>query len=261
MPPSHLKSLSVLIAVKNGASLLSRTLDSLFSEIERAQVIAQVIAIDDGSSDDSLSVLSRYPIEIGEIGEIAANSIPVGLAQARNLALEKASGEFIAFLDQDDIVVPGSFSRRIEFLERHPDFEAVAGEIASVIDEEGKTLGDFYQLSGKARGHFLLSWKLVEKTAEIPGALWLYLFRRKFLLSIGLFSSEWDELTDQEFLYRVLQKASIPHREIGVAHYRIHQKNSTVRWAGDRIGVNPRVKALGALLAMKYGLSPSWQAS
>ena len=81
------------------------------------------------------------------------------------------------------------------------------------------------------------------------------------ICSICLFSSEWDELTDQEFLYRVLQKASIPHREIGVAHYRIHQKNSTVRWAGDRIGVNPRVKALGALLAMKYGLSPSWQAS
>ena len=151
-------------------------------------------------------------------------------------------------------MVSESFSKRLEFLDSFPEFPAVVGEIADVIDDKGETLGSFEKLSGKSPPGSLLTWDLLQKGQAIPGALWLYLFRAEFLKSMGPFLPQWEALTDQEFLYRVLRKHPIVHRNFPVARYRIHGSNHTVFFQNHRVHVNPKVKALGVLLAMQYGL-------
>ena len=129
--PFMKKRLSILMAIKNGAGYLRETLDSLFAEVGKED---EVIAVDDGSSDESPRILGRYPLQL------FACPAPGGLARARNLLVEKARGEFVTFLDQDDLVVSESFSKRLEFLLSCPELPAVVGEIADVIDTRAKAL-------------------------------------------------------------------------------------------------------------------------
>jgi glycosyltransferase involved in cell wall biosynthesis len=238
-------SLSILLAVHNGAPYLAAMLDSLFAA---APPDAEVIAVDDGSTDESCRILERYPLALHRCLE------PVGLAGARNLGLARANSALVTFVDQDDIVVKNSFADRMAFLAAHPEIPAVAGCIADVIGAQTESLGDFYTLSGKRSGDYLLDWESVRGGAAIPGALWLYLFRTAYLRDLAPFEAKWETLTDQELLYRAIRRAPIPCRTIPVARYRIHGTNATVRWTGEAIGVVPRVKALGAMLALTNGI-------
>jgi len=237
------KSLSILMAIQNGARFLPRTLDALFSQISPEH---EVIAVDDGSSDDSARILSQYSLDLHRFPS------PRGLAHARNLALQKASGRYVTFLDQDDLLTPGALSRRMNYLDQHPPTVGVAGEIAGLIGENNELLGDFYQLSGTSRSEAPLKWSDIQQGASIPGALWLYMFRRDFLIEMQPFDPQWGALCDQEFLYRALQHSPIARQPIPVAHYRIHANNSTVHWDKGHLHAHPRTKALGVLLKMKY---------
>lgn len=239
------KKLSILINTRNGERFLPQMLDSLFSQMRND---FEVIAVDDGSTDGTCRILSDYPIKLHAFGENR------GLPTARNKALELAQGEYVAFLDQDDIIVPGSFMARLAYLTTHGQ-EAVVGQIADVINEQGKRLGDFYELSGKERPQGKLRWKDISQGENLPGALWLYMFKTAFLKRQSPFDPAWDILCDQEYLYRLIQQHDINHQPIPVAHYRIHSTNTTVHWEKGGIGTHPRTKALGVMLAMKYKIT------
>ena len=167
--------------------------------------------MDDGSSDESPRILAATPCNFSRV------PLPAGLARARNLLVEKARGEFVTFLDQDDLVVSESFSKRLELLLSCPELPAVVGEIADVIDHKGQSLGSFEKLSGKSpRGKPSHLGLIAKRTSDSGGVVALS-FCAEFLKSMGPFLPEWDVLTDQEFLYRVLRKHSIVHRNFPVA--------------------------------------------
>ena len=88
-------SFSVIIPVFNRASLVARTIDSVLAQTE-ADV--EVIAVDDGSTDGSLEVLASYGSRIAVLQQ--ANRGP---GAARNLGARHARGDYLAFLDSDDL--------------------------------------------------------------------------------------------------------------------------------------------------------------
>ena len=90
---------SVVIPAHNAAACLPAALDSV-----RAQTFTdwEVVAVDDGSSDDTWSVLESAGLRVRAF----RNPQPAGPAAARNRALAEASGELVAFLDADDLLLP-----------------------------------------------------------------------------------------------------------------------------------------------------------
>lgn len=92
----HFKRLtvSVVIPVKNGSEYLDEVLQSVLSQKIEANL--EVIAVDSGSTDGSLGIIDRYPVEIIEI-----DPSDFGHGKTRNIAVERSSGDFIAFLTQD----------------------------------------------------------------------------------------------------------------------------------------------------------------
>lgn len=96
--------LSVIVPVYNGEKYIVRCLDSLvaqdFPDVE-------VICIDDGSSDASLSILRSYAERDSRIRVIAQENR--GVSAARNVGLDAARGEWIGFVDSDDELVPGAW--------------------------------------------------------------------------------------------------------------------------------------------------------
>ncbi len=102
---------TVIVPVFNRQRLVRRTIDSV---LKAAPEGTQVIAVDDGSSDDSLGVLQSY----GDRLQIATQSRS-GPGAARNRGIELATGEYIVFVDSDDMLFPWSIAVYRELINRH----------------------------------------------------------------------------------------------------------------------------------------------
>lgn len=74
----------------------------------------ELIVIDDGSTDDTLGLLQSYP------NIVVARQERRGVSAARNAGIRLASGRFLAFLDSDDLWLPGKLSAQMTFFKEHP---------------------------------------------------------------------------------------------------------------------------------------------
>ena len=95
---------SVIIPTYNRADLVSETIDSVLAQSYRD---FEVIVVDDGSTDASGEVLARYGEQIRVVLQENA-----GEAVARNAGIRVASGEYVGFLDSDDIWLPPKLAPR-----------------------------------------------------------------------------------------------------------------------------------------------------
>ena len=92
--------LSVIVPVYNAENYLERCLDSL---IEQTLDEIEIICVDDNSADKSLEILKKYAKKDERLRYIHCD-INGGESKARNIGLDNANGEFIAFVDNDDTV-------------------------------------------------------------------------------------------------------------------------------------------------------------
>ena len=103
---------SVVTPVYNGEAFLRETLDSIFAlDYEPFEVIV----VDDGSTDGSGAIARSYP------GLRYIRQENLGPAAARNTGIEAARGEFLAFVDADDVVLPQKLTVQVGYLLTHPE--------------------------------------------------------------------------------------------------------------------------------------------
>jgi glycosyltransferase involved in cell wall biosynthesis len=107
-------SVSLIVPVFNAEGTLVQTFESIKSEIsESPEIVWEVIAVDDGSTDGSAEVLkswkSQLPLKTFALDHTG------GPASPRNLGIEEATGEFVFFLDSDDILMPGGLTAAIKY--------------------------------------------------------------------------------------------------------------------------------------------------
>jgi glycosyltransferase involved in cell wall biosynthesis len=124
--------ISLIIPAFNAAEFLAQALDSA-----RAQHLApaEIIVVDDGSSDDT-ALIARARGDARVISR--ANGGP---ALARNTGLEAARGEIIAFLDADDLWPPDKLSSQSAILAADPDCQLVLGRSTAVRYVPGEEAG------------------------------------------------------------------------------------------------------------------------
>lgn len=111
---------SVVIPVYNGAAFVRETIDAVLAQ-DYAEI--EIIAVDDGSADTSRAVLDSYGEKVTVIRQ--ANG---GSARARNAGFARSRGEFVLFLDHDDVPPAHKVSRQVELLQRHPEDEIVISD-------------------------------------------------------------------------------------------------------------------------------------
>ncbi len=123
--------LSVIIPCYNAERYIAATLDSVLAQTLRP---AEVLVIDDGSTDGSAAIIRQYaqqpdsPIQLIQ----QANA---GESRARNVGIQRATSPFIAFLDADDIWMPDKTARQLALLQQHPDAVCVHCRIFNFRDE------------------------------------------------------------------------------------------------------------------------------
>ncbi len=113
MNPPITISISVILPVYNSERWLSECINSILEQTLRP---LEIIAVNDGSTDDSQTILARY----GDILTIL-NQPNRGASAARNAAAQVARGEWLAFIDSDDTWNPSKLQKQAELLTSQPD--------------------------------------------------------------------------------------------------------------------------------------------
>jgi glycosyltransferase involved in cell wall biosynthesis len=177
---------SVVVPVYNGELYLADALDSISAQ---DYCPFQVIVVDDGSEDNTAEIARSYK----EVRYIYQTN--QGHAMAKNVGISAAQGEFIAFLDADDLWTPNKLSAQISY---HLDHPQVGYTIAKqrIFLEPGAVAPSWYKTE------FLLE----DHMAFIPSAL---VVRRSVFDQIGDFDSSYRHGNDADWFFRA-KDAGIP---------------------------------------------------
>jgi glycosyltransferase involved in cell wall biosynthesis len=133
LPIETLPSISIVVPSFNHASYLRQTLDSI---INQGYPKLQIIVVDGGSSDGSQEILFEYQDEL----TYWVSEPDCGQANALNKGFAKATGEILAWLNSDDVYLPGALWRAAQcFLER-PAIDVCYGHRV-LLDEKGFEIG------------------------------------------------------------------------------------------------------------------------
>ena len=108
------KLLSVVIPVYNVKDYLGKTLDCI---IEQTYKNWELILVDDGSDDGSLEIARAYCEKDERIRLYQRDRLPKGAPSCRNMGFELAKGDYLIYLDSDDIIAPYCFKQRVEYIE------------------------------------------------------------------------------------------------------------------------------------------------
>jgi glycosyltransferase involved in cell wall biosynthesis len=208
---------SVIIPNYNSGNYLHEALMSVFSQDYKS---LEVIVVDDGSTDDSLSKITEFSEQI-----LLLKSENFGAASARNIGILASKGQLIAFLDSDDLWVASKLSTQVEILEEN-DLDLVYCSGQEFQDESGlgslqkaKYKGDCYQYFRKypSRDIFAIG----------PSGV---LLKKSLLKLSGIFDTAIPAPTeDWDFFRRYSQYAKVGFSEKVLVLRRIHKDNISRR--------------------------------
>lgn len=129
--------LSVVIPTWNRAHLVCEAIESALSQ--RAGQV-EVIVVDDGSTDDTADVLAQ---SFGSRIHLLRSQRRRGVGAARNAGARLASGQLVAFLDSDDLWLPGKLDAELRALERFPEAEAVVSDSLNFLEGQAEEQSRF----------------------------------------------------------------------------------------------------------------------
>ncbi|MCA1994727.1 MAG: glycosyltransferase [Coleofasciculus sp. S288] len=176
--------ISVIIPVYNGERTIKETVKSVLNQ---TLLNLEVIIINDGSQDSTLEVVSSISDP-----RIKIFSYPnAGVSVSRNRGIAQATGEYISFLDADDLWTPDKLEAQLKALQANPE-AAVAYSWTDWIDESGQFL--------RPGGHMIANGKVYEKLLlrDFVESGSNPLIRRQALAEVGEFDSwvspaeDWD---------------------------------------------------------------------
>ena len=125
---------SCILPVYNGAAHLRDALESVLAQ-QYAPI--EIVAVDDGSTDESPAILAACGSRVRVIRQPNG-----GPAAARNAGIHAARGELIAFLDQDDRWHPRKLARQVAHLQANPQLDVVVAHVESFWEGEAPRAAD-----------------------------------------------------------------------------------------------------------------------
>jgi glycosyltransferase involved in cell wall biosynthesis len=232
---------SVVIPAYNSENLIAETIESVFNQTYQNY---EIIAVDDGSTDGTLNVLRRYTPRVKVLTKQNG-----GPASARNLAIQNSSGEYIAFLDNDDLWVEGKLEEQVAFLDSHTDIGLLFSEALMFSQENGerrilRKIGytvdpTFYLL---LFGNFIPSCTVV--------------IRRACVDKVGLLNESLIGTDDYEYWMRIARAFPMAAIPKPLAYYRIHEGN----YLGDGRHIEKELSlTLAAIYEIEKLFPKMWQ--
>jgi glycosyltransferase involved in cell wall biosynthesis len=188
---------SVIIPTYNRAATLRRTVDSALAQTYQP---VEVIVVDDGSADGTVDVLRSYGDRIHAITQPNG-----GPSAARNTGAKAANGEWLAFLDSDDVWKPEKIGRQVRMVtDRVRKIDCCMAN-AAIINEDGSPGPTTFDVSGvgtrKPDGYWLNPAALFASRFILFNQV--ALIRREAFVRVGGFNPELRLLEDHDLAFRL----------------------------------------------------------
>lgn len=213
-PGTHVSTVKISIVTPsyNQAEYLEETIQSVLNQ---RYPDLEYIIVDGGSSDNSKDIIDKYSSKLYWYVSEPDN----GQADAINKGMSRASGEICAFLNSDDLYLPGALQLVATYFEQNPTCNWVCGDTVYF----GENILSYHHCSKvPTKPVHALIW---EYHTPQPGMFW-----RRSVLDV-FFNTSYDYCFDHDFYLKLLQ-LGVPckHIKYPVAAYRLHSTSKTVNY-------------------------------
>ncbi len=158
-------AVSVILPVYNGERYIIEALDSISSQTYQP---AEVIVVDDGSTDKTVDLVESYGSSITSLRQ--GNS---GAATARNTGIQASSGEYLAFLDHDDLWVANKLEMQLAAFVKKPELDMVFGHATQFYCQSlDETERSKLKLPEKPMPAYLAGSRLVKRESFLKAGLY-----------------------------------------------------------------------------------------
>ncbi|MFL6231246.1 MAG: glycosyltransferase family 2 protein [Pyrinomonadaceae bacterium] len=205
-----LPKLSIVTPSYNQGKFLEET---ILSVLDQGYEPLEYIVIDGGSTDESVDVIRRYEKHLA----YWVSEKDRGQVHAINKGLGRATGDLFAYINSDDVYLPGAFQAAVSHFEANPDCDWLCGD--TIMFGEGHATELVSAVVPKSAAH-ALSWAY---RAPQPGMFW-----KRELVGAG-FDEQWRYDFDHDLYVRLLLAGhACEHLPSTVAKYRLHGASKTV---------------------------------
>jgi len=209
--------ISIIIPTYNSATFLKQTIDSVINQTYRNW---ELLIVDDGSTDDILEIVNPAINKDSRIQYFESAENFGGPAKPRNIGIQHSKGEFIAFLDSDDIWVPNKLELQMECFSKNSDILLVGTNCQTFPNGISNEL--FLFKNKIISFNYLLNNRKGIITSSV-------LMKRKVIDLIGYFDEDKRLIAveDTDFWLRLLkfQDYSVLIMKESLVKYRLHGNN------------------------------------
>jgi len=210
-------TLSIIMNCHNCSKYLSKALESVYQQTFKDY---EIIFWDNKSTDTSAEIALSY----GEPLKYFKGEEFLPLGTARNLAINKARGKYIAFLDCDDMWLPEKLEMQCKLLDSNEDLGLVYSD-SYMVDYDGNCRKNTcFEVLKPYRGSVLKELLL---NNFIP--LLTVVIRKQVLDEVGLFNPRYEIVEEYDLWLKIAELYSIDFTDRPLAKYRVHDKSSTKR--------------------------------
>ena len=207
---------SVILPVRNGVRFVRDAIGSALSQLAPND---EIVVVDDASTDATRSVIA----DMREPRVRVVDGLGRGVSSARNIGLAAATGEFIAFLDHDDLWPSSRHARLLEALLANDEIDCVVGRLRLRMEQDAISLPQLADMDGRLAANLSLCTAL---------------FRRRILDLVGGFDEDMRFCEDSDYFMRLTERNyHVVLCDIDALIYRRHSTNATCDVAGAEDGV------------------------
>jgi glycosyltransferase involved in cell wall biosynthesis len=205
---------TIIIPVYNREKYVADALNSLLNDDYQPK---EIVVVDDGSTDKTAEILSKYE------GINYHYQEHQGVSVARNTGLNLSHGRYITFLDSDDIWMPGRLEYSVNFFQSHPEVDYLLGKQETFLED-----GFLKPI------HIKQSWLDFPQESSGTGVL---MTKKTCFDKVGFFNTDFRSSEDKEWLLRAseakLQMARIP---LIMVKQRLHGQNISLQENENQMG-------------------------
>jgi glycosyltransferase involved in cell wall biosynthesis len=236
----QLPLVSVIIPVYNAEKYLQLAIDSVLNQTYSN---IELILINDLSTDRSseICLLNKDPRI-----KYFQNDRNLGIALTRNTGFSKASGKYIAILDNDDIAMPTRIEQQVNFLEGHPDY-GMCGTFYSVIDSDGKQV---FKVELPTDPKEIKTFLLFQNCFSHSTTMYTYELGREFP-----YEEKYDSISEYDLWLKMSKITKLANLPVYSGLYRVHGKNFSIKKADTMFALLKKLEA-EILDSLKVDYSP-----
>ena len=204
--------ISVIIPAYNSATYIDECIQSVLYQTYKAH---QIIVVDDGSTDCTSNVISKFKNEIEYIYQ--PNSGP---SCARNKGVALSTGDWIAFLDSDDVWMPDKLEKQVNYMRNRSSVKLVVTDMFEGQHVDCERISTFNNFEGIMEGH-IFERLLKSSYIYTPTVL----VEKNVLLEFGGFNVSMNMMEDLDLFLRIAHKYEIGVLDELLVFRRRHSQN------------------------------------